>query len=148
MEWIWLGLMIALIVIELSTTQLICVWFAFGAMITSILTAIFGDIGFGILWQIIVFAMVSVALLFATRPIVKKLLTKRTEKQKTNLELYIDKEALVTEDINNIKGEGAVKINGLVWSAKSKSGEDIPNGEIVIFKEIIGNKAIVERKGE
>ena len=37
MEWIWLGLMIALVVIELTTTQLICVWFAFGAMVTSIL---------------------------------------------------------------------------------------------------------------
>ena len=148
MEWIWLGLMIALVVIELTTTQLICVWFAFGAMVTSILTVIFGNIGFGIGWQIVVFIIVSVALLFSTRPIVKKFLHKKTEKQKTNLELYIDKEAIVTEDIDNIRGEGAVKINGLVWSAKSKSGEGIPSGEIVIFKEIIGNKAIVERKGE
>ena len=148
MEWIWLGLMIALVVIELTTTQLICVWFAFGAMVTSILTVIFENVGFGIGWQIVVFIIVSVALLFSTRPIVKKFLHKKTEKQKTNLELYIDKEAIVTEDIDNIRGEGAVKINGLVWSAKSKSGEDIPNGEIVIFREIIGNKAIVERKGE
>ena len=148
MEWIWLGLMVAFAVIEISTTQIICVWFAISAMVTSILTAIFGDIGFGIGWQIVVFIAVSVALLFATRPIVKKLLHKKTEKQKTNLELYIDKEAIVTEDIDNIRGEGAVKINGLVWSAKSKSGEGIPSGEIVIFREIIGNKAIVERKGE
>ena len=148
MEWIWLCLMIALVVIELATTQLICVWFAFGAMVTSILTAIFGDMGFGLGWQIIVFTFISVAFLFATRPFVKKILKKRTEGQKTNLELYIDKEALVTEDIDNIKGEGAVKINGIVWSAKSKNGEAISNGEIVIFREIIGNKAIVERKGE
>lgn len=148
MEWIWLCLMIALVVLEIATTQIICVWFAFGAMVTSILTAIFGDMGFGIGWQITVFTVLSVALLFATRPLVKKLLSKRTEKQKTNLELYIDKDALVVEDIDNIKGEGAVKINGIVWSAKSKNGEAISSGEIVIFKEIIGNKAIVERKGE
>ena len=148
MEWIWLFLMIALLVIELLTTQIICIWFAFGAMVTSVLTAIFGDMGFGIGWQITVFTVISIALLFATRPLVKRLLSKRTEKHKTNLELYIDKEAIVTEDINNIKGEGAVKINGIIWSAKSKSGEEIPSGEIVIFKEIIGNKAIVERKGE
>lgn len=148
MEWIWLCLMIALVVLEITTTQIICVWFAFGAMVTSILTAIFGDMGFGIGWQITVFTVLSVALLFATRPLVKKLLSKRTEKQKTNLELYIDKDALVVEDIDNIKGEGAVKINGIVWSAKSKNGEAISSGEIVIFKEIIGNKAIVERKGE
>ena len=148
MEWIWLGLMIVLVVLEFVTTQLICVWFAFGAMVTSVLTAIFGDMGFGIGWQITTFTLLSVALLFATRPLVKKLLTKRTEKQKTNLELYIDKEAIVTEDIDNIRGEGAVKINGIVWSAKSKDGKSISSGEIVIFREIIGNKAIVERKGE
>lgn len=148
MEWIWLCLMIALVVLELVTTQIICVWFALGAMVTSILTAIFGDMGYGIVWQIVTFVIVSVALLLATRPLVKRLLSKRTENQKTNLELYIDKEAIVTEDISNIKGEGAVKINGIVWSAKSKDGEDISSGEIVIFKEIIGNKAIVERKGE
>ncbi|MBQ4108143.1 MAG: NfeD family protein [Clostridia bacterium] len=148
MEWIWLCLMIALVVLELVTTQIICVWFALGAMVTSILTAIFGDMGYGIVWQIVTFVIVSVALLLATRPLVKRLLNKRTENQKTNLELYIDKEAIVTEDISNIKGEGAVKINGIVWSAKSKDGEDISSGEIVIFKEIIGNKAIVERKGE
>lgn len=148
MEWIWLCLMIALVVLELATTQIICVWFALGAMVTSILTAIFGDMGYGIVWQIVTFVIVSVALLLATRPLVKRLLNKRTENQKTNLELYIDKEAIVTEDISNIKGEGAVKINGIVWSAKSKDGEDISSGEIVIFKEIIGNKAIVERKGE
>ena len=141
-------MMIALVVLELATTQIICVWFALGAMVTSILTAIFGDMGYGIVWQIVTFVIVSVALLLATRPLVKRLLRKRTEKQKTNLELYIDKEAIVTEDISNIKGEGAVKINGIIWSAKSKDGEDISSGEIVIFKEIIGNKAIVERKGE
>lgn len=148
MEWIWLCIMIALVVLELVTTQIICVWFALGAMVTSILTAIFGDMGYGIVWQIVTFVIVSVALLLATRPLVKRLLSKRTENQKTNLELYIDKEAIVTEDISNIKGEGAVKINGIVWSAKSKDGKDISSGEIVIFKEIIGNKAIVERKGE
>ena len=148
MEWIWLALTIGLFVVELVTTQLVCVWFAASAMVTAILTAIFGDMGFGIVWQIVVFTVLSVALLFATRPLVKKLLKKRTEKQKTNLELYIGKEAIVVEDINNIKGEGAVKIGGIIWSARSENGESISKEEIVIFKEINGNKAIVVRKGE
>lgn len=148
MEWIWLALTIGLFVIELATTQLVCVWFAASSMVTAILTAIFGDMGFGIVWQIVVFTVLSVGLLFATRPLVKRLLKKKTEKQKTNLELYIDKEAVVVEDINNIKGEGAVKIAGIVWSARSENGESISKDEIVIFKEINGNKAIVAKKGE
>ena len=148
MQWLWLCLTIGLFVIELATTQLVCVWFAASAMITAILTAIFGDMGFGIVWQLVVFTVLSITLLLATRPIVKKLLKKRGEKQKTNLELYIGKEAIVTEDIDNIKGDGAVKIGGIVWSARSENGECISKDEIVIFKEINGNKAIVVRKGE
>ena len=148
MEWIWLALTIGLFVIELATTQLVCVWFAASSMVTAILTAIFGDMGFGVVWQIVVFTVLAVALLFATRPLVKKLLKKRGEMQKTNLELYIGKEAIVVEDINNIKGEGTVKIGGLVWSARSEDGNSISKDEIVIFKEINGNKAIVVRKGE
>ena len=76
-------------------------------------------------------------------------MARKTNEQKTNLELYIGKEAIVVEDVNNIKGEGAVKINGLVWSAKSIDGNPIKKDEIVIFKEVNGNKAVVEpKKGE
>ncbi len=148
MEWIWLCLAILLVIVELVTTQLVCVWFALSAMVTATITAIFKDMGFGIAWQIVVFVLLSIALLFATRPLVKKLLKRRSEKQKTNLELYIGKEAVVVEDIDNIKGEGAVKINGIVWSARTNDGSPLKRDEIVIFKEINGNKAIVERKGE
>ena len=54
----------------------------------------------------------------------------------------------MVEEINNIRGEGAVKIDGKVWSARSVDGSGIPVDTIVIFKEINGNKAMVERKGE
>ena len=57
MQWLWLCLTIGLFVIELATTQLVCVWFAASAMITAILTAIFGDMGFGIVWQLVVFTV-------------------------------------------------------------------------------------------
>lgn len=146
MEWFWLCLAIALAVIELSTVQLVSVWFAVGAAITAIVKGIFPGISIG--WQIIIFAAVSVALFISTRPVVKRFLAKKGEAQKTNLDLVVGKEAIVVEEINNIKGEGAVKVNGMVWTARSENGETIPVDTIVIFKQINGNKAMVERKGE
>jgi membrane protein implicated in regulation of membrane protease activity len=146
MEWFWLSLAIALTVIELSTVQLVSIWFAAGAAVTAIIKGIFPQLG--ISWQIILFVAVSVALFASTRRFVKKFLSSRKEEQKTNLDLIIGKEAIVVEEINNIRGEGAVKIDGKVWSARSSDGSDIPVDTIVIFKEINGNKAMVERKGE
>lgn len=146
MEWFWLALAIALMVIELSTVQLVSLWFSIGAIVTSLVKLIFPNLGFP--WQALIFALVSVALLIATRPFVKKFLTRHSEGQKTNLELLLGKEAIVVEEINNIRGEGTIKINGLVWSARSDDNSIIPADTIVIFKEINGNKAVVERKGE
>ena len=146
MQWFWLALTIGLVVVEVATVQLVSVWFAFSAMITTFVTLIFDDLS--IPWQATIFVVLSIVLLISTRPLVKMLLKKRGEKQKTNLELYIDKEAIVVEDIDNHKGTGAIKINGMVWSARSKDESNISKDEIVIFKEIIGNKAVVIRKGE
>lgn len=145
MAWFWLALAVALMVIELSTTDLVSVWFSLGAGVTALVKLIFTDIG--VVWQVLIFVLISVALLLATRPLVKKLLSKKGD-NKTNLDRLLGNEALVVEDINNISGVGAVKINGLVWSARSENGEDISADTVVIFKEIRGNKAIVERKGE
>ena len=59
-----------------------------------------------------------------------------------------DKVAVVTEAINNELATGAVRINGLIWTARSENGETIEKDSLVIFKKIDGNKAIVVRKGE
>lgn len=146
MAWTWLIIAIALTLLELFTYQFVSIWFAAGGYITAIITAIFSDLGIG--WQISIFVISSLVMLFATRPLVRKLLSKRSKEHETNLELVIGKDAVVVEDINNIEGRGAVKINGLVWSARSQSGEDISAGEIVAIVKIDGNKTIVNKKGE
>ena len=141
MEWFWLALMIALIVVEIATVQFVTIWFAVGAGVTSLVSAL---TEIEIYWQIVIFISVSAVLLLGTRPLVNKLLKKRNEKQKTNLELLIGKEAIVVEDIDNLDGKGAIKINGVIWSARSTDGKKIEKDRVVVFKEIDGNKAIVE----
>ena len=147
MVWFWLALAIALLVLELITVQLVSIWFSIGAGATAIVLAIVEGAGgkLDIAWQVVIFAVVSGVLLLFTRKLAMKLL-KKGKNQETNLELNIGKVAVVTEKIDNVRGEGAVKINGLEWSARSLDDSVIEKDELVIFKEIRGNKALVERK--
>lgn len=149
MVWFWLMLAIALVVVELATTQIISIWFGVGAAFTAMITAIVKSCGgnLPLVWQLVIFVIVSCVLLASTRKLVKRLM-KRSKEQETNLELNIDKIAVVTEKIDNLRGEGAVKINGLEWTARSLDDTIIEKDELVIFKEIKGNKAYVIKKGE
>ena len=143
MIWFWFALAVVLVVVELSTTQLVSIWLAASAAVTAVLTAIFPALG--VQWQILIFVFLSAVLLVSTRKLVKKFM-KRTKDQETNLELYIDKVVAVTEEIDNIKDTGAVKMNGIIWSARSTDGSVIPEGDYAVVKKIQGNKVIVARK--
>ena len=143
MIWFWFALAVVLVVVELSTTQLVSIWLAASAAVTAVLTAIFPALG--VQWQILIFVFLSAVLLVSTRKLVKKFM-KRTKDQETNLELYIDKVVAVTEEIDNIKDTGAVKMNGIIWSARSTDGSVIPEGDYAVIKKIQGNKVIVARK--
>ena len=145
MVWVWLSLAIGLLVLEFCTTDLVSIWMSISAGITTIIVAIFPKIP--IPWQIIIFVVLCAILLVFTRKFVKRFLA-RTKEQDTNLELYYGKTAIVVEEINNVNATGAVKINGLEWTARSEDDEIIEKDAVVVFKRIEGNKAFVVRKGE
>ena len=138
--WFWFGLALLLFITELCTIDLVAVWFAVSALILGIVAAIFGGLHFG--WQALIFVVLSAALFLATRPFVKKFM-KRKKGQETNLELIVGNTARVVEKIENDRETGAVKINGLVWTARSEDGAVMEEDELVIVKEIKGNKLIV-----
>lgn len=142
MMWVWFSLAILLLVVELATTQFVSIWFSASALVTGLVVSIFDEMG--IVWQCLIFVALSVVALVATRPLVKKLTSQKAGRE-TNMDLNIGKTAVVTEEINNIKETGAIKINGLVWTARSEDGSEIAEGEVVIFKRISGNKAYVSR---
>ena len=145
MEIIWLALMAVLLIIEIMTLGLTTIWFAAGALF-AFLTALLG-LNQGI--QIGVFVVVSVVLLFFTRPWAVKYLNTRTVK--TNTEALVGKSARVIADINNLKSEGQVVINGLEWTARSSDDTIIVRtGDVVTVVGIEGVKLIVEgqKKGD
>lgn len=137
---LWLVVFVLMVIIEIPTMGLTTIWFAGGAVI-SFLLALFG-VPFEV--QIVVFLVVSFLLLFMTRPIAMKHLNlKRT---KTNVDELAGKHAIVTKEINNLKGEGQIILNGIEWTARSEDDEIILVNTEVEVVEIKGVKAFVRQK--
>lgn len=137
----WLILFVILLVIEILTMGLTTVWFAGGALVAFILAFV----GFGLPVQIIVFLLVSIALLVLTRPIAMKFFNQ--ERQKTNAESLIGQRAVVLETIDTLHGTGRAEVNGMEWSAKTDDAEEtIEAGEVVVIEGIQGVKLIVRKE--
>ncbi len=135
--WLLLGILFA--VAEGVSVQLIAVWFALGAAGAAI-TAMFGA---PFLVQFIVFIVLSVATLAATRPLLKSKLL--VHKVKTNADRVIDAIGVVQETIDNDLAKGRVSVGGLGWTARSSDGSVIEQGSKVKVTAIEGVKVIVER---
>ena len=145
MEIIWLALTAVLLIIEIVTLGLTTIWFAAGALF-AFFAALLG-MNQGI--QIGLFVVVSVVLLFFTRPLAVKYLNTKTIK--TNTEALVGKTARVIVDINNLKSQGQVVINGLEWTARSSDDTVVFKiGDAVTIVGIEGVKLIVEgqKKGD
>ena len=59
----------------------------------------------------------------------------------------IGQEALVTEQIDNLRETGAIRINGVLWTAKSADDTQIPIGMRVVIERIEGAKVYVKPAG-
>lgn len=138
MEFLWIVATVLFAVLEMSTIQLVSIWFALGSLVAFV----FAQLGFNISAQIFVFIIISAACVCFTRPFIKKFI-KNT--QATNADGLIGKKAVITKDIDNINSCGEVKINGLLWSARSINDEIIKKDEIVTIEKIEGVKLIVKK---
>lgn len=137
----WLLIFVVLLVIEILTMGLTTIWFAGGALIAFVV----GILGMGTIVQIVVFVIVSLVLLFLTRPYAVKYFNK--DRKKTNAESLIGQQAVVTEEINTLQAKGVVVVNGLEWSARTRESNGcIPKDSIVVIEEIQGVKLIVRQK--
>ena len=139
MSYLWIALLVGAVVAEAVTNDLVAIWF-FPAAIIALITSFFE----APIWvQILVFVIVGLALVIATRPLCRKFL--KSKDVKTNLDMLIGKTCIVTEEIRNIDGVGEVKVNGLCWSARAEDeSRVIAVGEQVTILQIQGVKLIVK----
>ena len=134
---IWLIVAGIFFVAEIFTTGFLVFWFGLSALVAMIVSFFVQDL----VIQTTIFLIISVVLIFATRPFVNKFL--KTESVNTNVFSNIGKHGIVTKELNSIEGTGQIKVNGEIWSAEELNGNVIPvNSEVTIVK-ISGVKAIV-----
>jgi len=139
-SYLWLILFIVFLIFEIATLGLTTIWFAGGAFISFWMSVA----GLAFIPQLIVFFVVSFALLFTTRPLAAKYLNKNTTR--TNVEELVGKKVKVSETIDNVNETGHVMINGVEWLARAQhDGMVIQAGTQVLIMEINGVRAIVQQ---
>ena len=140
--YIWIALFAVLVVVEAITVQLTTIWFAAGALVAGI-----ASICNAPNWlQWVLFLAVSVILVIFTRKFAKNVL--KAEPKPTNADTAIGQQGIVCEEINNLDAKGAVKLNGMVWTARSDAGTIIPGETTVPAVRIEGVKLIVKKTNE
>ncbi len=142
MVFLWIGVFILALVIELCTEELISLWFAIAAAILVPISLLRCPYYF----QVLIFAILSLTLLFTLRKLIKKKL--EVKSITTNSDSLINKEMIILKDMINKESEGIFQDSDVVWSIRPLSSEDenLKKGDIVICKEIKGNHIIVSKK--
>ena len=138
MFYVWLAIALILAIIEMSTVNLVCIWYIVSSIVTMIV-ALFID---NVVIQMAIFVLVGTLLLILTKDVIKKILP---EKIKTNIDRIIGMEGIVTEKITK-KTPGEVKVDGKRWTAVAD--ETIPVDTTVKILEINSTKLKVKRMEE
>ena len=138
MPYIWLAVIVLCLIVEAVTAQMVSIWFGGGGLVAFLISLIAPN---NLALQLVFFFIISVLILIAMRPIVKRTLD--TKKVHTNADRVIGQTAVVLEEINNMLGCGTANVSGQVWTARSVDGTVIPAGTTVRVQSIQGVKLMV-----
>jgi len=139
-HWIWVGLVVIFAIIEICTLGLTTVWFAIAALVMVFLS--FLKISMPV--QGLIFLVISALLLIFTRPLaIKKF---KMGREKTNVDSLAGKQVLVTKTIGEFE-KGEVKLNGLIWAARSENNTEIAKGIKCEILRVEGVQVIVRPLG-
>ncbi len=132
----WLIAAFILVIIEICTAGFGSICFAFGAGFSA-LTAYLGG---GYVWQLIVFAAVSLLTFIFLRPVIIRLLERNSKDVKTNVDALIGRKAVVSETIDHAAHTGRVAVDGDDWKAVAEDDTVIEKGEEVT---IVGRESLI-----
>lgn len=136
----WLAATIIFVLVELVTVGLTSIWFAAGSLGAFVVAALGGSVPV----QAVVFIVISVVLLVLTKPWARKYVNSRT--QNTNVAGLVGKQAIITEDVDNLRQTGKTVIGGMDWTVRScDDSQIIKKGELVEVTGISGVKLIVKK---
>ncbi|MFI1735388.1 NfeD family protein [Streptomyces acidicola] len=137
--WVWwlvaaAGLGVALVVTAMPELGMLAVGAVAGAVTAGL--------GGGVVLQVVVFAVVSVALIAVVRPIAARHRSQRPQ-HSTGIDALKGKHAVVLERVDG-RGGGRIKLAGEVWSARAlDAAQTYEVGQEVDVVEIEGATAII-----
>ena len=135
---IWVAAIVVFGIVEAATVNMVSIWFVGGSLVA----LIFDLLGAGVWVQIIAFLITAGILLAALRPFVRKFVSPR--KTATNADMAIGREAYLSETVDNLRGTGALKLDGKEWSVRSVDGAVLEAGTLVRIVNMQGVKPYVE----
>ena len=139
MAYVWIALAIVMVLVEITTVQLVSVWFMVGALCAA-LTTLFTD---SIVIQLAVFVGVSLLALLVTRPLVRRLKESRVQ-LRTNIDRLPGEKGVMLKPVENTESVGQAKVLGKVWSVKTDN-PPLKEGDTVRVIAVDGVKLIVEK---
>jgi membrane protein implicated in regulation of membrane protease activity len=139
-RWIWLVAAVVFAVGEMTAPgSFFLLPFSIGALVAAILA--FADVGVGIEW--LAFIVVSVGILFALRPIARRL-DRHEPTEGIGAKRLIGQLAYVLEDIpGGVHELGMVRIHREEWRAESVDGAAIPAGSSARVVDVRGTRVVV-----
>lgn len=135
---IWLIVGLIMLLAELVSIMLVFVFFAIGALLTSLLAFM------GVLptteSQILAFSAISLISLLVLRKHARRLLERTSDSEYTE---FVGETAMVIKDIPE-RGEGKIYYRGAEWKAHATNQGFIPAGSKVVIKKTEGIVLLVE----
>ena len=136
--WIWMAIAAFFVIAEIFTMGFALLWFGIGAAVAGILALM----GCGLGWQLASFIVISGVLFAVSRSFAEKF----TKKQPPGVgaDRFVQEKGVVTEEIDNIKNTGRVRIGKDDWRADSDTDEVIPTGSMVEVTRVDGTHLVVK----
>ena len=119
----WAILAVLCLILELTAGDFFIICFSIGAVFACITDALGG----GIILQLVVFAVFTLASLFFVRPFAVRFLHKGESNRVSNADALLGRKGRVVETIK-ADSFGRVQIDGDVWKAVTNEPQDIPKG--------------------
>lgn len=137
-SWVlWLALFLILAIVEMVSLDLFFIMMSLGAL--AALAAALAGTPFWL--QVVLFALVALAMMVLVRPIALRHLRKGPREQRTNVERLLGETAVVLEPTSALSG--LVKIGGDTWTARTSDGGTVGPGARVSVIRIEGATAVV-----
>jgi len=134
--WLWILAALVSGIIEVMSVSFVFLMLAIGALAAGIAAAC----GANLMVQLIVFIVVSVALLVVLRPFLKGRIERSNNYVPSNTDRLIGKSGYVTETVG--ERHGRIQFSGGEWSARTE-GPELPVGAEVRVDRIDGATAVV-----